>query len=463
MASGGSQEQKDGSQDAEKKAKEGRGGCRARLARTRKIHKSRMRDGVGHPVPIVRRLVLSSGFEIIMSVLIVLNCVAIAWRADLPSNSGVQAQVSEGLQYFFTVSFLLELLLRMVAWGWTMILDSENHLDIFLVTLGVVGNLIMTPAQLPGSEIVRKLTVLRTLRLVRLATMVRFRPEFKDMWSLLQGLKESFETLVWTYVMMGCVLYFFAILATSLIGKQDAFKDVPIASEYFGDVLRSMLTLFQVMTLDSWSDMVRELMAVQAWVVVFFLVFISIAVFVLMNLVTAIIVEHAFTSGKADERDRAIRAEREKDKELEQLEAFFQIIDKDGNGMITMDELTVASKNRRVEQRFEKLGVSMKELEELWEILDDGDGELNLVEFIDGIRKLKGEAKAKDVMHMAKELLMLETSVQSIDESMDVSRHKMKKMELLLSRTRTDIAALHRTMTRAKDAVKLAPRTQALQ
>lgn len=58
---------------------------------------------------------------------------------------------------------------------------------------------------------------------------------------------DSGETLCWTYVMMCTLLYFFAIMSTALIGRQEAFEGNELVRVHFGDVLRSMLTLFQVL------------------------------------------------------------------------------------------------------------------------------------------------------------------------------------------------------------------------
>jgi len=418
-----------------------------------------MRDGTGHPFPRIRRVVLSAPFEWAMGLLIISNCAAIGWQAEQRDPGDRELAVNAVLEHFFTAAFAGELLIRVLAYGWTMLLDSENRLDVFLVSLSVLATWILGPAEV-NVELLRKLTVLRTLRLVRLAAAVRFRPEFKDMWALLKGLYESVETLFWTYVMIGCVLYFFAIMATSLIGKQEAFRDNAIAQEYFGDVLLSMLSLFQVMTLDSWSSVVRELMEVQTWVVFFFVLFISIAVFVLMNLVTAIIVEHAFSNGKADEQDRAVRLEREKEQELEELHAFFELMDEDKSGKISQSELYKAARQRKVRQKLRALDIMPKDIDELWDILDDGDGELDVNEFVNGVRRLRGEARAKDVLRIQRELRMLEQSVDSIEESMDVSSDRMKIIEHHLQRARSDIAAIQRTVGRAKEAVKIASKTQ---
>jgi len=418
--------------------------------------------GEKHPFPCLVKLVRSNCFEWAVGTLIIFNCVAIGWQAEQRQVSGTVEVINTVLEHFFTAAFALELLLRVLVYGWTILLESENYLDMFLVTLSVIVTWVLGPLEV-RVDFLRKLTVLRTLRLVRLAAAVRLRPEFKDMWALLHGVRESGETLFWTYIMIGCVLYFFAIMATSLIGKRSAFQDNETAQEYFGDVPRSMLSLFQVMTLDSYSGIVRELMEIEAWTCFYFVVYISVAVFVLMNLVTAIIVDNAFCASKADEEERAKRVEHEKEKELEALKDFFVELDKDNSGKLSQYEFHEAMQNRKVKQKLRAWDLLPKDMAEVWEILDNGDGELDVGEFINGVRRLQGDAKAKDILQLQKEMRTLESSLDTIEATMKASKVRMQNVDFSLQRTRSDIAAVHRTLGRAKDAVKLAARTQAAQ
>eukprot|EP00930_Biecheleria_cincta_P034019 TRINITY_DN23548_c0_g1_i1.p1 TRINITY_DN23548_c0_g1~~TRINITY_DN23548_c0_g1_i1.p1 ORF type:complete len:499 (-),score=111.98 TRINITY_DN23548_c0_g1_i1:49-1545(-) len=408
-----------------------------------------------HPYPKIAAIVVATRFELSSTFLIFMNAVFIGWQAELREGNIVVSI----LEHVFTLCFVTELTLRTLAYGWTTLLARENWLDVFLVGLGVLTTWILGPF---GIEVafLRKLTALRILRLMRAAKAVRLRPEFKEMWALIRGLSESGETLFWTYVMMGCVLYFFAIIATSLIGKQDAFRDNELAQEYFGDVLLSMFTLFQLMTVDSWTGFARPLMEVQAWVGIFFIIFIAVAVFVMLNLVTAVIVENAFDEAKQDEKEKAIKLEREKEEELEDLRAFFKQIDLDGSGSLTKAELFGAAKQRKVRQKLRALGIMPKDIAELWEILDDGNGELDSDEFVNGIRRLRGEAKSKDILRLYKELRQFEASVSSVEKDIATSRNRMENIKMQLERCRSDVAAFQRTMLRAKEAVKMAAQTQ---
>mmetsp|Transcript_23612 Transcript_23612/g.42681 ORF Transcript_23612/g.42681 Transcript_23612/m.42681 type:complete len:507 (+) Transcript_23612:81-1601(+) len=419
------------------------------------------KEGTNHPFPRVRRLVMTTNFEIAGTLLIIGNTFFVGWQAGLmPWNlTATDELVGTILENFFTFCFSSELLLRTLTMGWPSLIAKENWLDVFLVFLGVLVTWILGPFGIQV-ELLRKLTALRTLRLVRVARSVRFMPEFKEMWALVKGLTESGETLFWVALMIGCVLYFFAIIATSLIGKADAFAEDELVQEYFGDVGKSMFTLYQLMTLDSWTGFARPMMENQLWTAVFFVIFIFVAVFVMLNLVTAVIVNNAFSDSKTQEKELALRKAREKEEELEDLKQFFLQIDLDGSGTLTRAELFQATKNRKVRNKLRALDVMPKDLNELWETLDDGNGELDAEEFVHGIRRLRGEAKAKDILRLYKELRRFETAVADVEGNIKSSEERMANIKAQMNRCRSDVAAFQRTMMRAKEAVKMAAQTQ---
>lgn len=81
------------------------------------------------------------------------------------------------------------------------------------------------------------------------------------------------------------VIYTCAILATSLFGHSSQ-----VGEEHFGNLGRSMYSMFQIMTLDSWSDgVVRELVEVHGWgAAAFFVAFIVITSFTFLNMFIAV-------------------------------------------------------------------------------------------------------------------------------------------------------------------------------
>merc|ERR1719420_376903 len=220
-----------------------------------------------------------------------------------------------------------------------------------------------------------------------------------------------------------CVIYVFAIIATEVIGKHADFAGDAHAHELFGDLLKSMFTLFQLMTLDTWADLIaRPIMKTQPELGLFFVFFVTVGVFVVMNLITAVIVENAFAIAKDDQEQAAKMNERNKVRELKSLSELFQEIDIDGSGKLTKKEFMTALGNPRVTHKLLLLEMSQQDLVEAWELLDDGDGELDISEFAGGLRRMKGEAKAKDVLDTVRR-------TQTTFETMATLQKQIKELE----------------------------------
>jgi len=411
----------------------------------------------------LRAFLMHRTFENAMAFLITANCVIIGWQAETRNPQGATLTINFLIEHTFTFLFTSECLMRAIVFNWTFWFDSENHLDIFLVILSVLNAWILGPAQIEA-DFLRKATVLRILRLVRIAK--GFKRRFKEMWQLLRGIVDSMGTLIWTYVMMLCVLYFFAISATTLFGKMGMFDDDEVASEIcsenFNDVMLSMLTLFQIMTLDSWSSMVRPLMKVHVWSVLFFIIFITISDFLLMNLITSVIVNQAVEHGKDDKAEVAAEIELAREAAIHDLVGLFQEMDEDGGGTISRHEVAKAWKSRRVRNKFRTMDIGKKDLIILWTALDDGDGELSIEEFIQGMRKLKGEAKAKDILKLFREVRILEASIKEITILSDYSKDRMNNIRMKLRTTFRELEATRRTLGRIKETARLASKAQAL-
>merc|ERR1712050_404283 len=106
-----------------------------------------------------------------------------------------------------------------------------------------------------------------------------------------------------------------------------------------------MNTLVEVLTMDSWNSLVLSIVKYVPWAWIFFYVYIGVAVIVLMNLVTAIMVENALLTSKADEEEQLSVKEREKSAEINQLNQLFILMDEDGDGTLSWAEFKSAFSN----------------------------------------------------------------------------------------------------------------------
>jgi voltage-gated sodium channel len=121
--------------------------------------------------------------------------------------------------------------------------------------------------------VLRALRVLRVLRLVSLVPSMR---------GVVGALLKALPGMASIIGLLGLVLYVSAVMATKLFGA--------IAPEHFGNLGASLFTLFQVMTVEGWPDIARGVMARSPYAWIFFVVYLLIATFMVLNLFIAVVV-----------------------------------------------------------------------------------------------------------------------------------------------------------------------------
>lgn len=123
-------------------------------------------------------------------------------------------------------------------------------------------------------------SVLRSLRILRVLRAISIVPSLRR---VVEGLISALPGMASVFGLMSLIFYISAVMATKLFGV--AFDD------WFGTIGRSAYTLFQIMTLEGWSDaLVRPVMQVYPWAWVFFIAFILVTTFAVVNLVVGLVV-----------------------------------------------------------------------------------------------------------------------------------------------------------------------------
>lgn len=410
------------------------------LDRIREERDERKKDTYQNPHEDLYEVVTHRYFEGAIALAIVTNCVLIGWQASVPENT--YAVFFNIVEHCFVALFLGEWILRMVVFGWVWTFEDVNAADTFLVFgTGVIPKWIVEGLMGISLGNVRILTCMRAFRLVRLVRAVRTWPQFRELWVLIQGLVQSIRPLIWTAVIALMILYIFGVAATELIGRQEAFADDEHAQELFGNPVRSMFTMFQLMTMDSWGyTIARPVMEKQWYLCWFFVFFIMIGVFVFWNLITAVIVENAFSIAREDAADMSRQADAQKKQELKQLAELFMEIDTDGTGDLSREEFTVGLANPKVRRILDLLEVKTDDAMMLWDVLDDGDGMLTIKEFTGGIRRMKGEAKAKDIVDIVKKLRYTAMYHEQVKTKVHSLGHNLKHLEHDVVRIQHDTA-----------------------
>ena len=177
--------------------------------------------------------------------------------------------------------FTIEIALKLLVYRGRFFRDPWNVFDFVIVAIALV------PASGPFS-VLRALRILRALRLLSVVPQMRF---------VVGALLSSIPGMGSIAAVLALVFYIAAVMATKLFGASHP--------HWFGGVGESMYTLFQVMTLESWSmGIVRPVMEAHPWAWAFFVPFIIVTSFAVLNLFIALIVNSLQTLHEKEAEDR---------------------------------------------------------------------------------------------------------------------------------------------------------------
>ena len=214
----------------------------------------------------VKSWVESPGVQYGIVALIVINSITLG----LETSPAVMALVGSWLlaiDHFILGVFVVEISAKLYAHRWRFFRDPWNVFDFLIVAIALI------PASGPLA-VLRALRILRVLRLISMVPNLRF---------VVESLLHAIPGIASIAGLMALLYYVFAVMATGLYGT-----DYPA---WFGTIGASMYTLFQIMTLESWSmGIVRPVMETHPYAWLFFVPFILIATFTILNLFIAIIV-----------------------------------------------------------------------------------------------------------------------------------------------------------------------------
>jgi voltage-gated sodium channel len=213
----------------------------------------------------VQVLVESPQFQYAITIVIIINAATLGAETS-PALADWGGGLLGHVDTAALTAFVAELLLKFYTYRQRFFRDPWNVFDFFVVGVALV------PAT-GAFAVLRALRVLRVLRLVSIVPSVR-----RVVATLLAAIPGASAIVA----LLVLVLYVSAVMATNLFGVA--------TPEHFGDLGGSLWTLFQVMTGEAWPDVAAAVMEERPMAWVFFLVFILISTFIVLNLFLAVMV-----------------------------------------------------------------------------------------------------------------------------------------------------------------------------
>ena len=214
-------------------------------------------------------LVDSERFQFFIGGVIVLNAVVLG----LQTYSGIENSYGSTLNALTNICyavFLVELVIRITSYGkrpWNFFRSGWNVFD-FIVIGGA-----LVPA------VREQATILRLLRLARVARLMRFLPDARV---LILTITRATPSVISMVVLTILILFIYGILGWTIFGEA--------LPEQWGDIGVAMLTLFILLTLEDFPDYLAAAQEVSPFATAFFLSYILVAAFVVVNLLIGIVI-----------------------------------------------------------------------------------------------------------------------------------------------------------------------------
>lgn len=243
-------------------------------------------------------------------------------------------------------------------------------------------------------------TVLRVFRIARLVRVVRLFRVFKELVMLVRTMGEALRAVFWMALLCSVVVFVGGVLCTMTMGgdpptpaEEDPERaaDRAVIYAHFGSLTQSLFSHFVLITTESWVGIATAVMEIHgAFWGFYFVCFIMVTNFCLLNMVVAVITEKILSLGQEDPPLEQLQGELEEFEHC--MKGVFSLVDVDTSGNLTMTELQEIFEDpqlRRVLEAFEINCALPFDL--IWPIIDvNGDGSVSFEEFIKACIRLRG-------------------------------------------------------------------------
>jgi voltage-gated sodium channel len=233
----------------------------------------------------LRTIVEDPRTERFVMALIIVNAITLGLQTSKPVMDAIGPFLLL-LDDIILAMFVVELAARIIVYRLEFFRDPWSVFDFVVVAISLI----------PTTETFSVLRALRILRALRLITAV---PALK---AVVAGLLAALPGMGSIVLLIGLLYYVFAVMATKMYGPQ--------FPEFFGTLGRSLFTLFTVMTLEGWVEIVKSMMEQRPYAWIFFITFIVVTTFMVLNLFIGVVV-NAMQAEHEKEFRQELKAERE--------------------------------------------------------------------------------------------------------------------------------------------------------
>lgn len=347
----------------------------------------------------------SESWGVAVMLVIFLNTLVMALKCDFKWPTW--DVLEDACLLFFTV----EIILRLSVHRQNFFTDKDerawNIFDLLLVVSGLLEKFVAWVVTSHGEEENDAVTMLRNFRILRVLRACRVIRHFKQLHLLVMGFLHSMQAVFWIAILFISVVFVAGIICTTLVGQHAEDWGPPDGSEddvkqielLFGSLLSSMITMFQMVTLDNWADICGLVGKRTPSMIVFFIAYTLITAFAMIALLTGVMTENVTSVSSASERQEEELAFA---RYVDTLESAFRHNSTDMDEGLTVEEFSQLLAEPEVVEGMRahhmKANFSSEDLTEIFRSLDlSGDGRVSWEEFRTGLKYVQGPAAARQV------------------------------------------------------------------
>lgn len=230
----------------------------------------------------LRKMITTKVWDYSVILLILINTIVLGMETypGLMESYGVLLkQIDQVILYLFVI----EISCRLIVYRSEFFTQPWSFFDFLVVSIALV----------PSQDAFSALRAARALRVLRMISI------FPKLRGVIEGLIKAVPGICAIGAVMAIIICVFGLMASKLYGT-----DYP---DWFGNLHLAVFSLFQIMTLEGWPDIVRTVMQEKPFAWIFFVIYILIATFSILNLFIAVVVE-------AMQRNHEVEEDTEQDK-----------------------------------------------------------------------------------------------------------------------------------------------------
>eukprot|EP00437_Effrenium_voratum_P019859 CAMPEP_0181459630 /NCGR_PEP_ID=MMETSP1110-20121109/32924_1 /TAXON_ID=174948 /ORGANISM="Symbiodinium sp., Strain CCMP421" /LENGTH=566 /DNA_ID=CAMNT_0023584155 /DNA_START=44 /DNA_END=1744 /DNA_ORIENTATION=+ len=366
--------------------------------------------------------------------LILLNLVMLGVEVDVAASLGVDDVPGyfEVMNVIIVVVFVAELMLNFIGFGFQRFFCGPdcwwNCFDFAIIGLSVCETVVQlwAPGLVDEMRYMRFLRLARALRGMRVVKLLRYVSALR---TLIFSIISTTGSLMWTLVLLILLFYSFGVILTQIVtdhcrqvtilqtGDKNAVPMCPAELERFwSSISESMLTLYMAISGGvSWIEPLQPLREVSELAVFCLLLYVVLTVFAVLNVVTGVFCHTAIESATADKEIVVMSQMQKQAAQVSALREMFKEMDKDGSGVVSVEELKGALGSEKVSSFLESMDIATTDVWTLFMIIDqDQNGLIDIDEFVNGCMQLHGPAKSIQLARMSHENKVTRQSIKKL-------------------------------------------------